>query len=323
MIRFRLSAGLRRVDRGGRLLRIVALEAEVRLDLLLRRIDADLVRELFGRIGVGCHVAVIGDGHEDAFRSGAFSLYPRGSAEHPASPSSNGCPQAATLSTVRRSGVVGGMRTRDGQHMNSVARPFSHSLVDVEPTPGFLRPASSGGSAVVPSLGVPAAGRRRRALALERAETLFVARVAEDGGIAQWRRLTESRFLAARRTHLRNGRLARAETAALVVALADGVTRDRCWARMESYRDPDWTPFWLHLARRATPPYRAEPLFLLAWGAWRSRDFGLARWALEATLVEDSEHTAARMLRVLLDTGTDPGDLPALSDQHVTGVDAR
>jgi Domain of unknown function (DUF4192) len=206
--------------------------------------------------------------------------------------------------------------------MQSAGHPPSRSLVDVEPAAGSRRRTPSYVGAV-PDLGLPAGRRRRRVEALERAETLFVARVAKDGGIGPWRRLTEARFLAARLHHTRTGRLARADTAALVVALADGITRDRCWARMESDRDPAWIAFWLHLARRATPPYRAEPLFLLAWSAWRSRDFGLARRAVDAALVEDPDHTAARMLCVLLRTGTDPCGLPALSDQHVTGGGVR
>jgi Domain of unknown function (DUF4192) len=206
--------------------------------------------------------------------------------------------------------------------MNSVGHLPSRALVAVEPVIGSRRRRHSRVGAV-PDLGLPARGRRRRAGALERAETLFVSRVAQDGGVGPWRRLTEARFLAARRYHARTGRLARADTAALVLALADGITRDRCWARMESDRDPAWIAFWLHLARRATPPYRAEPLFLLAWSAWRARDFGLARRAVDAALAEEPDHTAARMLCVLLHTAMDPSGLPALSDQHVTGGGVR
>lgn len=161
------------------------------------------------------------------------------------------------------------------------------------------------------------------AWALERAETLFVARVAEDGGIAPWRRLTEAHFLEARRVLARTGRLSRADTAALVVALVDVVMRDRCWVQVESDRDPVWTVFWLHLVRRALPPYRAEPLFLLAWSAWRSGDAVFARRVVEATLVEEPGHVAAAMLTTLLRTGVDPSALPALSDRYAARGGAR
>lgn len=155
------------------------------------------------------------------------------------------------------------------------------------------------------------------ARALERAETLFVARVAEDGGIAPWRRLTEAHFLEARTVFAKTGRLSQADTAALVVALVDVVMRDRCWVQVESDRDPVWTVFWLRLVRRALPPYRAEPLFLLGWSAWRLGDAVFARRAVEATLVEEPGHVAAAMLTTLLRTGVDPSALPALSDRYV------
>jgi hypothetical protein len=183
------------------------------------------------------------------------------------------------------------------------------------------RPGPSAGGHVpdlvgATALDVPVGRRLRVNRALERAETLFVAEVVEDGGIAPWRRSTETRFLSARRSLARTGRLSRADTAALVVALADRVIRDRCWTQVESDRDPAWIAFWLYLTRRALPPYRAEPLFLLAWSAWRSEDSGLACRAVEAALAEEPGHVAATMLVTLLRTGVDPAALPALSDRY-------
>jgi hypothetical protein len=145
---------------------------------------------------------------------------------------------------------------------------------------------------------------------------MFVARVAQDGGIAAWRRLTEVRFLEARRRFTRTGRISRGDTAALVVALVDGVMRDSCWVQVESDRDPAWIAFWLHVARRALPPYRAEPLFLLAWSAWRSGESPLARRAADAALVEEPGHVAAALLTTLLRSGVQPLVLPSLSDQY-------
>ena len=93
--------------------------------------------------------------------------------------------------------------------------------------------------------------------------------------------------------------------------------RDRCWMLVESCPDPAWTEFWLHLVRRALPPYRAEPLFLLAWSAWRQRDRRLAVQAVDAALGADPRHTAATMLRTALRAGLDPSRLPSLAG-HTT-----
>lgn len=191
---------------------------------------------------------------------------------------------------------------RDGLGMNTLAQRPPRS-----PGEGIQDPARASG--------VPLGRRVRLSRALEQAETLFVARVAQDGGIDPWRRLTEARFLHARRRLARAGRLSSADSAALIVALVDVVMRDRCWLQVESDRDPVWTGIWLHLARRALPPYRAEPLFLLAWSAWRSGDPGLARRAVDAALIEEPGHVAATMLATLLRTGADPSVLPALSDR--------
>lgn len=189
--------------------------------------------------------------------------------------------------------------------MNSLARPLPDSPGD-------------GIQGVAWTSGVPLGRRARLSRALEHAETRFVARVAQDGGIGPWRRLTETRFVDARRRLVRAGRLSQGDSAALVVALVDVVMRDRCWLQVESDRDPVWTTFWRYLVCRSLPPYRAEPLFLLAWSAWRAGDPALARRAVEAALVEDPGHVAATMLATLLRTGVDPSALPALSDRPST-----
>jgi hypothetical protein len=168
------------------------------------------------------------------------------------------------------------------------------------------------------SLAVPGGRRVRLRRALERAEMTFAARIAEDGGIVPWRRLIEVRFLAARETFARRDRLSRTDTAALVLALTDEPTRDRCWVQVEANRDPAWIGFWLYLARRSLPPYRAEPLFLLAWTAFRLRDAELARAAVDDTLIEEPRHTAASMLQQLVQSDTDPSLLPSLSDRYAS-----
>jgi len=150
------------------------------------------------------------------------------------------------------------------------------------------------------------------AAALERAEVRFVTQVVRDGGIGPWREQMTERFSAACSA---GAGLSRADTAALVVALADRSVRDLCWLRVEEDRHPDWVALWWHLARHARPPYRAEPLFLLAWSAWRAGDVGLARDALDAARAADPGHHPAVLLDTMLAARLGPGELPSLADQ--------
>jgi hypothetical protein len=144
----------------------------------------------------------------------------------------------------------------------------------------------------------PAAAPRLRA-GLHRAEQRFVAEVVRDGGIGPWRTRVVSRLCAARDA-VRVGRLSRAETASLVVALTDRPTRDRCWELIEQDGADEWLPLWRHLVRHALPPYRVEVLFLLGWSSWRRGSDALARTAVEAVLAEDRAHRAGHLLATLL-----------------------
>lgn len=159
-----------------------------------------------------------------------------------------------------------------------------------------------------------AAGVDRLRRALERAERDFVAEVVADGGIGPWRRRVEGRFRSARDALGRSG-VSRAESAALVVALVDRAVRDRCWQQVDADPDRRWPALWRHLARRALPPYRTEPLFLLAWTAWRFGDTATARVALGCARAQDPGHRASAMLGRLLSAGADPRLLPSLADR--------
>ena len=143
---------------------------------------------------------------------------------------------------------------------------------------------------------------------------LFVARVVQDGGVGPWRLHVRERILAAHSTLERGGRIARTETADLVVSLLDQHVRDWCWLQVEAAPGPTWTALWLHLVRHALSPFRVEPLFLLGWTAWRSYDATLSRTATAAARAEDPAHDAARMLEELLDRYVDPADLPSLAE---------
>ena len=153
--------------------------------------------------------------------------------------------------------------------------------------------------------------------ALDEAESQFVARVVADGGIGAWRAATDQRLRTALATFARHGRLSRRVTASLIVALADQPIRDRSWRMAESRIDVDWPAFWQQLCHRALPPYRTEPLFLLAWSAWRVGDVRLARAAVEEVLRQDPGHRAAAMLLALLWIGVEPGHLPSLTVRPV------
>lgn len=158
--------------------------------------------------------------------------------------------------------------------------------------------------------------RTRRAI--EHAERRFVARVVADGGVGSWRAAVDRRLATALNVVSRRGGLSRRIAADLLVALADGPTRDRCWRLVELRSDVDWPAFWMQLSRQALPPYRSEPLFLLAWSAWRRGDVRLARSAAEAALAQDPGHRAAVMLLTLLWLNVESGRLPSLVGRPAT-----
>ena len=147
---------------------------------------------------------------------------------------------------------------------------------------------------------------------LEEAERRFVVQVASDGGIGPWRAAADQRLRTALDAFTRRRRPSRRDAADLIVALVDEPSRDRCWRAIDSRTDVDWRRFWVHLSRRALPPYRTEPLFLFAWSAWRVGDFGLARPAVDDVLADDPGHRAAGMLLALLSRGVEPSRLPSL-----------
>jgi len=155
------------------------------------------------------------------------------------------------------------------------------------------------GPARAPDLAPGTAGVDRLRRALERAELDFVAAVVTDGGIEPWRRRVEGRFRAARDALDRSG-VSRAESAALAVALVDGVVRDRCCRLVDADPDRRWLALWRHLADRALPPYRTEPLFLLAWTAWRRGDVPAARAAVGSARVQEPGHRPSVLLTAVL-----------------------
>jgi hypothetical protein len=164
------------------------------------------------------------------------------------------------------------------------------------------------------------AGVHRIRRALERAERDFVAEVVTDGGIGPWRRRVEARFSSAREVFAAAG-LSGAEAAELVVALVDRPVRDRVWQQVDADPDHRWLALWCHLSGRALPPYRTEPLFLLAWTAWRLGDEPTARAALGGVRVQDPGHRAGALLGRMLVLGTDPRRLPSLAaDSLVDGA---
>lgn len=180
--------------------------------------------------------------------------------------------------------------------------------------PPLLVPADGPGD----DLAVPNRRKARVQRQLERAEVLLVGQVVREGGMTTWRGQAEERFRVARRTSAR-GRIARTEAVALVVALLDLPVRDQCWLLVEEDPDPEWVTLWTHLVQHALPPFRAEPLFLLAWSAWRLGDVSLAVRAVEAARVEEPEHGAAAMLSGILAGGMESAELPSLADRAGPG----
>jgi hypothetical protein len=102
------------------------------------------------------------------------------------------------------------------------------------------------------------------------------------------------------------------EVARLLVGLQDADARDACWQLLEVRPSSQTLAVCWQLARRSVPPFRAAPLFLLAWTAWRCGDGALARVAAEQALREDGEYSAAILLMEMLDHGIRPGEIPRL-----------
>ena len=158
-------------------------------------------------------------------------------------------------------------------------------------------------------------GRRIRVL-VHRAEADFVAAVVAAGDLVRWREAARVGVRQARFRACQPGRGVRwisdGETAALLVALTDPEVRDYCWLQVESDPDDGWLRLWRYLARRAPRHYAADPLFLLAWTAWRRGDGVLARAAVERALDDDPGHVASGMLADALARGLDPRAVPSL-----------
>jgi hypothetical protein len=103
------------------------------------------------------------------------------------------------------------------------------------------------------------------------------------------------------------------EVARLLVGLTDIDARDACWRVLEIRCSVQALGVCWQLARRSLPPYRAAPLFLLGWAAWRRGDGALARIAVEQALQEDAAYGAALLLLDILDHGIRPDEVPRLA----------
>jgi Domain of unknown function (DUF4192) len=166
------------------------------------------------------------------------------------------------------------------------------------------------------------AATTRTRKALEVAERRFVAQVVAERGIGQWRAAAEQRLETALDAFTRRSGLSRRVAADLIVALVDRPTRDRWVQVVESRTDVDWREFWRYLSRRSLRPYRTEPLFLLAWSAWRVRDVRLASAAAEDVLALDPGHRAAALLLASLWLDVEPARQPSLAGRPAISAGA-
>jgi hypothetical protein len=157
--------------------------------------------------------------------------------------------------------------------------------------------------------------------ALRQAEAALVLAAARSGAPAAWRAGTRERFRRAiRRARGRTHQdgpaadwLTDHDAARLLVGLVDLGARDACWRDLDLRCSAEAFAVCWQLARRSSPPYRAAPLFLLGWAAWRRGDGALARIAALQSLEDDAGYDAARLLLVVLDHGLDPAELPRLA----------
>jgi hypothetical protein len=95
------------------------------------------------------------------------------------------------------------------------------------------------------------------------------------------------------------------------VALRRIAVRDSVWMAVDDRR-LNGRELWRQLARRLPAPFDAPPLFLLAWGAWRTGDGALANIAAERALHSDPRYSAADLLLAALARGVDPRRMPRL-----------
>ena len=119
---------------------------------------------------------------------------------------------------------------------------------------------------------------------------------------------TRSIFAASRRT---DRVWSDAETARFGVALTSHGVRDAIWMAIDGGR-LDAQDLMQHLARTLPASYRAAPLFLFAWKAWRDGNGALAGIAVERALQADPNYSAAQLLQTALARGVNPRTMPAL-----------
>lgn len=95
------------------------------------------------------------------------------------------------------------------------------------------------------------------------------------------------------------------------VALQSYGVRDAVWLAVDDGR-LGGIELWVNLARRLPAPYRAAPLFLAGWRAFRDGNGALAGIAADLALQSDPGYSAADLLRAALAHGVDPRTLPTL-----------
>lgn len=107
--------------------------------------------------------------------------------------------------------------------------------------------------------------------------------------------------------HLAAGsRLAPAEAARLLVALADLDCRDAAWARMRRERGREEIELWVDLVRRCPEPLVGHAAAVLGFAAWVAGDGALAWCAVDRSTLADPGHSLARLVSELVASATSP-----------------
>jgi hypothetical protein len=118
-------------------------------------------------------------------------------------------------------------------------------------------------------------------------------------------------FAAAREAAAGSVDLDEEALARYATALRRLAVRDSLWVGIDEQRLTG-DALWWHLARALPDPYRAAPLFLIAWTAWRSGSGALAAMAAERAIAADSDYSAADLLLAALSNGVDPRAMPRI-----------
>lgn len=151
----------------------------------------------------------------------------------------------------------------------------------------------------------------------------LVARLADGTPVPALRQETLRAFAQAVTASAAGTPVPTTARAALLVGLADIVTRDAIIAASFDADPAEAVPLLERLTREAPAPYVAPVAVLLAWHAYAGGDGALASVAVERALAADPGHSLARLVDQGLRSGLPPDALREIARSSRAQVSAR